>query len=196
MTLARLAPQRLRAILRRRQEAMRTAPPASEAGDTLIEVVLAVVVIALTAAALLGAITTSIVSSASHRYLSTDDTLLRSYAEQVEYQLEQSPTPIYTQCAQPGSMGPYNDTANPSLTPTFPVSGYTLSISGVQYWGYPMQLTGTVARLAPCPFPPFNTPSRDTRQYSSGTKRRRYSLRARRRVQRRSRSRMRSVAPS
>jgi len=132
MSHSRLAPQRLRAILRRRLLKMRGPVPASEAGDTLIEVVLAVVVIALTAA--------------SHRYLSTDDTLLRSYAEQVEYQLEQSPTPQYAQCAQAGASGPYN--SNTNLAPTFPVNGYKLSITGVQYWGYPMQLTGSILQGA------------------------------------------------
>jgi hypothetical protein len=152
MTLSRFRPQRLRATLHRRLQVPRQ--PLPEEGDTLIEVILAVVVIALTAAALLGAITTSIVSSASHRYLSTDDTLLRSYAEQVEYQLEQSPnalgpTPIYQSCAPAGATGPYNTTANPSLAPDFPVpSGYGLAITGVQYWGYPMQLTGRYAQGA------------------------------------------------
>jgi Tfp pilus assembly protein PilV len=148
MTLPRLAPQRLRAILRRRHLTIPRAHSASEAGDTLIEVVLAVVVIALTAAALLGAVTTSIVSSASHRYLSTDDTLLRSYAEQVEYQLEQSPTPLYAQCAQAGSTGPYSANTNSLFKPNFPVSGYQLSISSVQYWGYPMQLAGNISQGA------------------------------------------------
>jgi len=103
----------------------------SEAGDTLIEVVIAVVVIALTAAALLGAITTSIVSSAAHRNLSTDDALLRSYAEEVQYQVEQQPAPLYQQCATT-----YN------IAPDFTVpTGYQLAVGQIQYWGDPTQLT-------------------------------------------------------
>jgi type II secretory pathway pseudopilin PulG len=113
--------------------------PVSEAGDTLIEVVLAVIVIAITAAALLGAITTSIVSSSAHRNLVTDDTLLRSYAEYVQFEIEQQPTPLYQQCATLGPGQPYN-TITPDTTyipgTTTPIpSKYQLAISNIQYWG-------------------------------------------------------------
>jgi Tfp pilus assembly protein PilV len=130
MKMSRLGLNGLRGSLRRWQSTT-SHMSASEAGDTLIEVVIAVLVIALTAAALLGAITTSIVSSAAHRNLSTDDTLLRSYAEEVQYEVEQRPTPLYQTCA-----------ATYSVLPNFTVpTGYQLTVGQIQYWGDPTQLT-------------------------------------------------------
>jgi Tfp pilus assembly protein PilV len=110
----------------------------SEAGDTLLEVVIAVIVIAITAAALLGALTTSIMSSAAHRDFATEDTVLQSYAEEVQYQVGQD----YSTCAQ------INPTPTPSTyngapidpTTTLP-SGYSVEISQIQYWGNPTALT-------------------------------------------------------
>ncbi len=111
----------------------------------MVEVVLAVVVIALTAAALLGAITTSIVSSASHRSLSTDDALLRSYAEEVQNEVEQQPIPLYQPCAQQGASGPYS-----AITPNFSVpTGYTLGMSQIQYWGNATYLTNSLTKHSP-----------------------------------------------
>ena len=134
MRTSRLGAGTLRALVRRWQRTP-AGSCGSEAGDTLIEVVIAVVVIALTAAALLGAITTSIVSSAAHRNLSTDDTLLRSYAEEVQYQVEQQPAPLYQQCATT-----YN------IAPDFTVpTGYQLAVGQIQYWGDPTQLTQPLA---------------------------------------------------
>ena len=138
------APKGLAGSLRRLRAANRRGP-ASEAGDTLIEVVLAVVVIALTAAALLGAITESIVSSSAHRNLTTDDTLLRSYAEAVQYQVEdeQQPNPPY----------PLYQTCATSYSPTFSIpsvdSGYQLAVTKIQYWGNGTYLTSALTQGMP-----------------------------------------------
>ena len=129
MRASGLAPNGLSVAIRSVATAQRG--PKSEAGDTLLEVVLAVVVLAITAAALLGAITTSIVSSSAHRNLTTDDTLLRSYGEYVQYEIEQQPTPVYQQCAVLGLGQPYSNIMPKFLVP----NGYQLAISYIQYWG-------------------------------------------------------------
>jgi hypothetical protein len=73
----------------------------SEAGDTLLEVLIAIVVIAIGVVALLGALTTSITSSATYRSLATLDTLLKSFSEAVKYdvQLQPAATSQYQNCA-------------------------------------------------------------------------------------------------
>jgi Tfp pilus assembly protein PilE len=73
----------------------------SEAGDTLLEVLIAIVVIAIGVVALLGALTTSITSSATYRSLATLDTLLKSFSESVKYdvQLQPAATSLYQNCA-------------------------------------------------------------------------------------------------
>jgi type II secretory pathway pseudopilin PulG len=101
--------------------------PRSESGDTLIEVLFALVIIALSVSALLGALITAVATSGEHRSLSVEDTLLRSYVETAEYQIQvqSTPAPLFAQCA-----------------PTYPItfsmppgsSGYSVSITGVQYW--------------------------------------------------------------
>ncbi len=102
---------------------------ASEAGDTLIEVLIALTVIGLTATALLGAFTTSISASAQHRNLASLDTVLKSFVETATYQLGQqsSTDPKFTACATP--------TTYESLTLTQGTNPiYSASITEVQYW--------------------------------------------------------------
>jgi type II secretory pathway pseudopilin PulG len=72
-----------------------------DAGDTLIEILFAVVIISLTVAAVMGALTTTITGSAEHRQLATDDTLVKSFAESVKYQLQlrTSPAPAFENCS-------------------------------------------------------------------------------------------------
>jgi type II secretory pathway pseudopilin PulG len=73
-----------------------------ETGDTLVEVLIAIVIIGIGAVALIGALTTSITSSATYRSLSTIDTVLKSFAEGVKYdvQLQPAPTALYSNCAK------------------------------------------------------------------------------------------------
>jgi Tfp pilus assembly protein PilV len=53
----------------------------SEAGETLVEVVIAIVILGAVVSAMLAAIATSAMSSKSHRDLVTADAVLRNYAE-------------------------------------------------------------------------------------------------------------------
>jgi type II secretory pathway pseudopilin PulG len=99
----------------------------SEAGDTLVEVLLAIVVLGLTSVALLTAFGTIISSSAEYRGLATMDTVLRSASQQAISQVGQQSGALFASCESAGPSGPGQ--VNFSL----PV-GYTAVVSSVQYW--------------------------------------------------------------
>lgn len=103
-----------------------------DAGETLIEVLLAVVIIALSVSALLGGLITSITSSAEHRSLAELDTVLKSNADSLKYQVElmQPDTSAwFTDCASVAA------TSYGSHTVIFSVpSGYIVQLTGIQYW--------------------------------------------------------------
>jgi type II secretory pathway pseudopilin PulG len=102
----------------------------SEAGDTLIELLIAMAIMTLTGASILGAFVTSINASTQHRQLATINTLLRSYAEVATYQIQLQPSPLYQSCATPSTYtsGTYAMSNLPSS------SGFTITLSTIQYW--------------------------------------------------------------
>jgi hypothetical protein len=104
----------------------------SDAGDTLVELLIAMVVIGLTAAALLGAFATSISASAEHRGLATADTVLKSFAETATYQIQLQPSPKFVACATLSSYQPIVSSFNSS--PVATTNGFTVAISSVQNW--------------------------------------------------------------
>jgi len=116
-------PGRIAPRHRRREACCRAA--ASQAGDTLIELLIAIVIIALAATGLLGALITAISSSGEHRSLSQEDTLLRSFAETAEYQIQSAPAPLFLPCAT---------SYNVTFTVPARYSGFTVGISNIQYW--------------------------------------------------------------
>jgi len=70
------------------EELRRRAAP-SEAGDTLIEILIAILVIALTVTALLGGLVTAITSSTTAQSLSTVDSVLNGFAQAAQYEIQQ-----------------------------------------------------------------------------------------------------------
>ena len=110
---------------RRRAVASRSARTVgTEAGDTLIEILITIVIISLAAVALLGALTTSITGSSEHSSLASIDTLLRSYAESAKEQIQlQQPSPTF------------QNNCSATYAPTFAdPTGYSLSISAIHFW--------------------------------------------------------------
>jgi prepilin-type N-terminal cleavage/methylation domain-containing protein len=100
-----------------------------EAGDTLIEMLIAIAIIGIAVTAILGALLTSITASTQHRGLAVEDTILRSYAEQAKQQIE---------LQTPGTISPLYD---PSCQASYSVSfaaptGYNVTISKIQYWSW------------------------------------------------------------
>ncbi len=117
----------------------------SENGDTLIEVLIALVVIALTATALLGAFATSITASGEQRGLATTDTVLKSYVESAFFQIQNQPYsaahntfPIFAGCGVASTSYYTNGIATGlganGVTLYAPPTGYSASITAVQYW--------------------------------------------------------------
>ncbi len=101
-----------------------------EAGDTLVEVLLALIVLGLTSVALIIAFSTSISASAEHRQLATSDIALSAVSQQAIASID-SQLVLFTSCE---SLTYYQ--SHVSLTPssgTIP-SGYTPALSNVQYW--------------------------------------------------------------
>lgn len=101
-----------------------------EAGDTLVELLIAVVIIALSVTALLGALITSLTSSAEHRSLANLDTVVKGFAESAKYQIELQPSGSwFTDCASVSGMA-YNGNAVPYTPP----QGYTVGFTEIGYW--------------------------------------------------------------
>ena len=98
----------------------------SQAGDTLIEVLVAVVVVGLCGVALLLAFSTSITSTSEYRNLAAIDTVLRSVSENAVSQIQQQALPQFSSCA---TSAYYQN--NVSLGAP---AGYTATFTAVTYW--------------------------------------------------------------
>lgn len=97
----------------------------SDAGDTLIELLIALVIISIAVTGLMGALLTSITTSGEHRSLSVEDTMLRSYAEAYENQIQFQPSPVFQECA---TVSQYTHSLTPPATP----AGFTVNFT-IQY---------------------------------------------------------------
>lgn len=95
-----------------------------DAGDTLVEVLLALAIVAVSAVALIGSVLTGISASSEHRTLADSDTYLRSYADAAAQQIQRQNNPLWHGCASS-----YAVTA-PSDIP----ASFTIGISTIQYW--------------------------------------------------------------
>ena len=104
----------------------------SEAGDTLVEILIALAVIGIAATAILLAFATSISGSGEHRNLATMDTMLRTASAEVTSAIQQQSNAVFSSCSgayqlnQQGIALP-----NPSAPSPNP---YSASITGAQYW--------------------------------------------------------------
>ncbi len=118
----------------------------SEAGDTLVEVLLALIVLGMASIALLIAFSTSIAASAEHRKLATYDTVLATASQEAIAAIQSQSTLFQNACTTPitsypgyGSAGfllpaPYAGVYNVQYVTTNPV----------QYWN------GTAFQPTPC----------------------------------------------
>jgi type II secretory pathway pseudopilin PulG len=113
----------------------------SERGETLLEVLMALLVLGLAGVALIGAFTTVIGASSEHRTLSTNDVVLKDFAESATNQIQlQQPSPYFLPCATFGgtatnsspSMTYSNGSSSHTISFTPPV-GYSVQVTQVQY---------------------------------------------------------------
>ncbi len=118
-------PSRFRAETVKRPSAPESARR-SEAGDTMVEVLLAIVILGIASVAILLAFATTISGSAEHRSLTTVDTVLRTAAEQSISLVQQQSSTDWGKC--PAS--PYAWLPTSVNLPT----GYTEQVTGVSYW--------------------------------------------------------------
>jgi len=115
----RYVPDWLRKSARR---CVRGGEQRSEAGDTLLEVLIALVVLGVASVALLVSFATSISASSTYRDVATLDSVLRTASEEVITQIQQQPAAMFASCG-----GAANVTFS---LPT----GYTAAITAVEYW--------------------------------------------------------------
>ncbi len=143
----------------------------SEAGDTLVEILIALTVIGVAATAILLAFATAISGSGAHRNVATMDTMLRTAAAEVTADIQNQysqaaaqPTSAVGQavanCAGANLVGPIS----------LPTAGYTAAITSTQFWqgtqGNPNPVTNPVfaftAAQAPSSYttcPPNTSPN-------------------------------------
>lgn len=103
---------------------------AQEAGDTLIEVLMAVTIVAITAVALIGSVLTGISASSEHRELANGDTLLRTWADAAAQQIQRQTPPLWQGCAS-------SYTLDSSQMPTVPTGysiGFDFAAAPIKYW--------------------------------------------------------------
>jgi type II secretory pathway pseudopilin PulG len=109
----------------------------SEAGDTLLEVLIAIVVLALASVALIVGFGTSISSSAEHRNLATFDTVLATTSQEAISLIQQQPL-LFQTCPGSPATAYQNDNASgqPLLLniPSPYTSQYTVTFTSVSYW--------------------------------------------------------------
>ena len=121
-----------------REPAGATGRVRSEAGDTLIEVLISIAILGITITALLGALVTTITSASEHRSLASLDTVLRSYAEQLKYDVQlQGTNSWFAQCAtvsSPTTSPPQYEghTITPANQP--PSAHYSVVVLNIKYW--------------------------------------------------------------
>ena len=127
----------------RRRVGARDASRYSEAGDTLVEVLLALIVLGLTSVALLIAFSTSISASATHRTLAVDDTVLATATQVTISNIQAQPTLF----SCPPNLSNYPGYGSSGITLPSPYAGkYTVlyaSTNPVQYWNTTTESFGT-----------------------------------------------------
>ena len=145
----------MRWIRRSRQERLDNQEQrSSEAGDTLIEVLLAITILGIAGVALLTGFVTSITASAQHRNLATQNNSLRVATNQVTSFLEQNSSAIFT-CQTP-FYAPWDPQSSLYSKWQASIGGttnenFTISNSPtVQYWnGSTFTNTGTCTTTTP-----------------------------------------------
>lgn len=122
------------------QRAASTNQIGSEAGDTLVELLVAIAVLGLVGVALLGGFSTVIGASAEYRSLTTIDSVLKNFAESATYNIQlqtgPAPYPLFTPCAAlPTGQATTSTNVNYNGQPISynPPAGYAITVTGIQY---------------------------------------------------------------
>jgi hypothetical protein len=119
----------------------------SEAGDTLIEVLIALLVIGLTAAAILGAFATTISATGEQRSFSGADAFLRSFVETATYDISLANPPLFVAGCPTNVPAAYSNIATNYSNATYTVAIASLTNQGTCTTNHvpPQLLTATVS---------------------------------------------------
>jgi type II secretory pathway pseudopilin PulG len=124
----------------------------SEAGDTLVEILIALTVLGIAATAILLAFATSISGSGEDRNLVTMDTMLRTASAEVTSAIQQQSSTVFSSCSGAYTLNQQGiSLPNASAPATNP---YSAAITGAQYWNAaatPPAFTSTVTPTTSCP---------------------------------------------
>lgn len=152
----------VKAVFRRKCN-RRNGERSDEAGDTLVELLIAMTIIAITVAGLLGGLATDIGSSGTHRGIATLDGILQSFAEEARQVIELDPNGAqFTPCSSTPPAyrmvsAPYPSYGSPNTAVTVFATGFTLGVgvSTVLLEPNPGSTTGAtqVYPAAPPPLP-------------------------------------------
>lgn len=117
----------------------RVSPDDPEAGDTLIEVLIALLILSITVVALLSAFTTSVTASSEYRNLAATDSILRTISEEVIGNFQQGTTYLACPNGTPSNYTQgYNGSQSLASTLAIPApyttAGYSAAITAVGYW--------------------------------------------------------------
>jgi Tfp pilus assembly protein PilV len=107
-------------------------PDRSEAGDTLIEVLMAIVILGLASVAVMLAFATSISGSSVHRNLATMDTVLRTAAEETIMLTQQQPNSAWGTCSPAVTNNPTTNSIATRVSATLP-SGWKVQLPAAGY---------------------------------------------------------------
>ena len=110
--------------------------PSRDAGDTLIEILIAITILGLSGVALLGAFASDLSGASTYKNVSTVETVLKNFSEDATFQIQYQKNPLFADCAT------LSGTATP--TPTYvdymgtpltykPPTGFTVTVTGVSY---------------------------------------------------------------
>jgi prepilin-type N-terminal cleavage/methylation domain-containing protein len=110
----------------------------SDAGFSLVEIVITIAIVGVTFSAILGGLFASITVSSLQRKEATADTVARSAAEVVKDSVQNS----YNNCAGPSAF---------SLTGVSVPSGFSVHITDVAYWDGQPPAGGAVVFQSNCP---------------------------------------------
>ena len=102
----------------------------SDAGDTLIEVLIALVVLGVTVVAMLLAFGSALTGSGEHRTLTNIAAAEKTVSQQIAAQLQNANPPLYAPCAA----APTYQTGSNAIAFTNLPSGYSAQVSAVGLW--------------------------------------------------------------
>jgi type II secretory pathway pseudopilin PulG len=120
----------------------RVGRPRGEAGDTLVEVLLALIVLGMASVALLIAFGTSISASADHRQLSASGVALDSISQQVIADVQATPS-LFTCPSTYANMTNYQVAVSYFATPFTVPTGFTVAFATPAGFSYPVQYWST-----------------------------------------------------